>query len=75
MNEEKCLQKSKGGAWVAQSVERPNSAQVMISRSMSSSPMSGSVLTVQSLELAFDSVSSSGPTQLALCLYQKMNKR
>ena len=39
------------GAWVAQSVERPTSAQVKISRSVSSSPASGSVLTAQSLEL------------------------
>ena len=39
------------GAWVAQSVERPTSAQVMISRFVGSSPTSGSVLTAQSLEL------------------------
>ena len=37
------------GAWVAQSVERPTSAQVMISWSVSSSPASGSVLTARSL--------------------------
>ena len=30
------------GAWVAQSVKGPTSAQVMISRSVSSSPVSGS---------------------------------
>ena len=51
-----------GQAWggqVAQSVKRPTSAQVMISRSVSSSPALGSVLTVQSLEPASDSVSSS----------------
>ena len=36
------------GAWVARSVKRPTSAQVMISRSVSSSPTSGSVLTAQS---------------------------
>ena len=47
------------GAWVAQSVKRPTSAQVMISRSVSSSPASGSVLTAQSLEPVSDSVSSS----------------
>ena len=47
------------GAWVAQSVKRPTSAQVMISRSVSSSPASGSVLTAQSLEPASDSVSPS----------------
>ena len=45
------------GAWVAQLVERPTSAQVMISRFVSSSPASGSVLTAQSLEPALDSVS------------------
>ena len=58
------------GAWVAQSVERPTSAQVMISRSVSSSPASGSVLTAQSLEPASDSVSPSlsAPSLLMLCL-------
>ena len=48
-----------GGAWVAQLVECPTSAQVMISRSESSSPGLGSVLTAQSLETALDSLSSS----------------
>ena len=33
------------GAWVAQSVKRLTSAQVMISQSVSSSPTLGSVLT------------------------------
>ena len=47
------------GAWVAQSVELPTSAQVMISPSVSSSRASGSVLTAQSPELALDSVSLS----------------
>ena len=47
------------GAWVAQSVERPTSPQVMISRFMGSSPVSGSVLTAQSLQPALDSVSPS----------------
>ena len=51
--------KSSRGAWVAQSVERPTSAQVMISRSVSSSPASGSVLTARSLEPVSDSVSPS----------------
>ena len=55
------------GAWVAQSVEHPISAQVMISRSMSSSPMSGSVLTARSLEPASDSVSSSLSALPQLC--------
>ena len=48
-----------GGAWVAQSVGRPTSAQVVISRSVGSSPASGSVLTAQSLEPVSDSVSPS----------------
>ena len=47
------------GAWVAQSVEHPTSAQVMISQLVSSSPASGSVMTAQSLEPASDSVSLS----------------
>ena len=42
-----------GGARVAQSVERPTSAQVMISRFVSSSPASGSVLTARILCLLF----------------------
>ena len=49
------------GAWAAQSVERPTSAQVMISWLMNSSPASGSVLTAQSLEPASDSLSPSLP--------------
>ena len=59
-----------GGAWVAQSVERPTAAQVMISQFVSSSPTSGSVLTARSLEPALDSVSPSlsAPTPLTLCL-------
>ena len=58
------------GAWVAQSVERPTSAQVMISWFMSLSPTSGSVLTPQSLEPVSDSVSPSlsAPPLLTLCL-------
>ena len=62
--------KTARGAWVAQSVECPTSAQVMISRSVSLSPASGSVLVAQSLEPASDSVSSSlsAPPLLALCL-------
>ena len=57
--------------WVAQSVKHLTSAQVMISSwSMSSSPASGSVLTVQSLEPASDSVSPSlsAPPPFMLCL-------
>ena len=57
-------------ARVAQSVKPPTPARVMISRSVSSSPASGSVLTAQSLEPASDSVSPSlsSPPLLALCL-------
>ena len=47
------------GARGAQSVKRPTSAQVTISRSVSSSPVSGSVLTAHSLEPVSDSVSPS----------------
>ena len=36
-------------AWVTQPVKRPTAAQIMISWFMSSSPTSGSALTVQSL--------------------------
>ena len=50
---------SSRGAWVAQLVEHPTSAQVMISRPVSSSPASGSVLTARSLEPVSDSVSPS----------------
>ena len=58
------------GAWVAQSVEPPTSAQVMISWFVSLSPASGSVLTAQSLEPASDfaSPSLSTPHPLAFCL-------
>ena len=61
------------GTWVAQSVERPTLAQVMISWSMSLSLASGSVLTAKSLEPASDSVSPSlsAPPPLMLCLCQK----
>ena len=63
------------GAGVAQSVKRPTLVQVMISRSVSSSPVSGSVLTVQSLEPVSDSVSPSlsdpPPFVLSLPLSQK----
>ena len=57
---------------MAQSVERPTSAPVMILWFTSSSPASGSVLTAQSLEPVLDSVSPSlalsAPPLLALCL-------
>ena len=56
------------GAWVAQSVGRPTSARIMIARSVSSSPTSGSVLTARGLEPTSDSVSPSlsAPPPLAL---------
>ena len=38
-----------GGAWGAQSVEHPTSAQVLISWRVGSSPTSGSLLSAQSL--------------------------
>ena len=58
------------GAWVAQSVERPISAQVMISRFVGSSPTLDSGLTARSLEPTSDSVSPSlsAPPLLTLCL-------
>ena len=58
------------GAWVAQSVERPTSAQVTISRFVGSSPTSGSVLMAQSLEPVSVSASPShsAPPLLMPCL-------
>ena len=55
---------------MAQSVEPPTSAQVLISQFMSSSPASGSVLMAQSLEPASNSVSPSlsGPPPLRRAL-------
>ena len=49
------------GTWMAPSVKRLTSAQVMISQFVSLSPAWGSVLTAQSLEPASDSVSLSLP--------------
>ena len=63
------------GAWLAQSVKRPTSAQVMISRFVGSSPASGSVLTARRLEPASDSVSPSLSAPSLLMLYvSKINK-
>ena len=61
---------------MAQSVKRPTSAQVVISRFVSSSPASGSVLTARSLEPASDSVSPSlsALPQLGLCLSMSLKK-
>ena len=47
------------GAWVAQSVEHLTLAWVMISQFVGSSPASVSVLTAQSLELAFPALAVS----------------
>ena len=47
------------GIWVAQSVKCPTSAQVMVSQFVGSGPVSGSVLTAQSLKPASDFVSPS----------------
>ena len=66
------------GAWVAQSVKHPTLAQVIISRSVSSSPASGSVLTAQSLEPVSDSVSLSlcpSPVHALSLSVPKINKR
>ena len=58
------------GAWVAQSVGHPTLAQVMMSGSVGSSPVSGSVLIAQSLEPAWDSMSLSlsAPSPLTISL-------
>ena len=47
------------GTWVAQSVRCPTSAQVVTLHFVGLSPVSGSVLTAQSLESALDYVSPS----------------
>ena len=65
------------GSWVAQSVKRPTSAQVMISWSVSSSPALGSVLTAESQDPVSDSVSpplSDPPCSCSLSV-SKINKR
>ena len=63
------------GAWVAQSVECPTWAQVMISWFVSSSPAFGCVLTAQSLEPASDSVSPSlsAPPLLVCALFLSLS--
>ena len=65
------------GAWVAQSIKRPTSAHVMISRFVSSTPVLGSVLTAQSLEPASDSVSPplSVPPLLTLCVFLSLKNK
>ena len=65
------------GTWVAQSVKRLASAQVMISPLLSSGPTLGSVLTAQSLEPASHSVSPSpsAPILLVLFLFLSLNNK
>ena len=67
------------GTWVAQSVNCLTLAQVMISEFVGLSPASGSVLTVQSLEPASNSVSpsvsASPPPSLCLCLSLKTKNK
>ena len=62
-------------AWLAQSDKRPTLGQGMISQSVGSSPVSGSVLTAQNLDPASDSVSPTlsdpPPFMLYLSLSQK----
>ena len=53
---------------MAQSVKRPTSAQVMIPRFGSSSPLSGSVLTVQSLLGILSPPPPSAPLPLVLSI-------
>ena len=57
--EKTLLRISDWGTWVAQLVRRLTWDQVMISQFVGSSPVSGSVLTSQSLEPASHSVSLS----------------
>ena len=61
---------------MVQSVKRLTSTQVTVSQSVSSSPSLGSVLSVQSLVLAWDSVSPSlsAPPPLTLCLSVSKNE-
>ena len=63
-----------GSTWVAPSLQRLTSAQVMISQFVGSSPASSSVLTACSLEPASDSVSpsfSAPPPLMPLSLKNK----
>ena len=60
---------------MAQLVKCLTSTQVMISQSVISSPMLGSVLTAQSLESASDSVSPFLSARLMLCLSLSLNNK
>ena len=66
--------KKKQGTWVAQSVECLTPAQVMISRVMSSSPASGSLLSAQS-QLQILSPLLSGPPLLILSLPPSLSQK
>ena len=59
------------GTWVAQLLKRPTLVQVMISWSVGSGPVLGSVLTAQSLEPASGFVSPSLSSPPPLVFYQK----
>ena len=59
-------ERSVRGTWVARSVKRLALARVMTSRSVSSSPASGSALTAQNPEPASDAVSPSFSLSLPL---------
>ena len=64
------------GTWVSQLVKCPTSAQITNSSFVSSSPMSGCVLTTQNLKPALDSVSPpiSDPPLLMPCLCLSVSK-
>ena len=68
------LSKIMRGTWMAQCVQHPTLAQVMISQFMSSSPTLGSVLTARSLEPVSDSVSLSLCLSLLTLCLSKINK-
>ena len=69
-NSKWCIKMQRRGAWVAQSVECPTSAQVMISRFMSSTPTWGSLLSAQSLLRILSLPLSLCPSLLTLSLSQ-----
>ena len=67
--------KQSGGAWMAQSVKGPTSAQIMISQFVGSSPTLGSAVTeLQSLQPASDSVSPYLSAPPHLCCLSKISK-
>ena len=70
------LRKTEAGAWVAQSVGRPASAQAMISQLMGSSPASGAVPTAQSpLRILCPPLAAPPPTRsLSVSLNKEINR-